>query len=317
MSTGDIARIFSGTYGNSFTLALTPDHTRVYFTKHMSGEVWAVDLATGQVVDNLVEALRRPHGFALSEGGQGAYTTEEFVPRIRYVDLGTGRVTTVAYLDGPASGLALSRDEKTAYVTRIYGGDLLRVNLEDGTWMTIAEGGLHGRVVLNPSETTAFVSSWADEGPIWAVDVLWSGARWKLVDELTYPYAMAINKSGTTIYTTCGPIGEPGDMQLLAVDALSGRWEVIATIEGGQDVPGDIVLSPDERYVYVCDQPGSLLGAGIWRVDVDPRSREFGEVVSLARWVGELQHGEFTGDGQYLVLSNARRDQMLRLYLGE
>jgi len=137
------------------------------------------------------------------------------------------------------------------------------------------------------------------------------------VDDLTYPYAMDINKAGTTIYTTCGPIGEPGDMQLLAVDALSGRWEVIATIEGGQDVPGDIVLSPDERYVYVCDQPGSLLGAGIWRVDVDPRSPEFGEVVNLARWVGELQHGEFTGDGQYLVLSNAWRDQMLRLYLGE
>lgn len=315
LSTGDIARIFSGSRSNTFTLALTPDHTRVYFTKHMSGEVWGIDLATGRIVDNLVEALRRFTGFALSEGGQGAYTTEEFVPRIRYVDLGTGKVTTVAYLDGPAFGLALTRDEKTAYVTRMYGDDLLQVNLEDGTWMTIAEGDVRGRVVLNPSETTAFVSSWSDGGPIWAVDV-GSGARWKLVDGLTYPYAMDINKAGTIIYTTCGPIGEPGDMQLLAVDALSGRWEVIATIEGGQDVPGDLTLSPDERYVYVYDQPGSLLGAGIWRVDVDSRSPEFGEVVSLARWVGELQHGEFTSDGQYLVLSNAWRDQMLRLYLG-
>ena len=36
--------------------------------------------------------------------------------------------------------------------------------------------------------------------------------------------------------------------------------------------------------------------------------------VGMAR---EFHVYEFTGDGQYLVLSNAWRDQMLRLYLGD
>jgi hypothetical protein len=43
-------------------------------------------------------------------------------------------------------------------LSRMYHDDLLKVDLDQGTWTTVAEGCLHGRVVLDPSEITAYVS---------------------------------------------------------------------------------------------------------------------------------------------------------------
>ena len=51
-----------------------------------------------------------------------------------------------------------------------------------------------------------------------------------------------------------------GDVQLWAVDLPGGAKHLVTTIEQAQDAPGDITLSPDERYVYVYDQPGSNVG---------------------------------------------------------
>ena len=56
------------------------------------------------------------------------------------------------------SELALTHDEATAYVTRMYSDDLLKVNLVTGTWITITTGCTLGRVALDPAETTAYAS---------------------------------------------------------------------------------------------------------------------------------------------------------------
>jgi len=315
LASGAVTRLFSGNHGWVSGLVLTPDRARAYFTNSFNGEVWGVDLATGQVADSLIEALSRPHGFALTGGGQGAYTTEEFVPRIRHVNLDTGSVRTAVYLPGPASGLALTHDEATAYVTRMYYDDLLKVNLATGTWATVTAGCMHGRVVLDAAETTAYASC-PGGNAVWAV-TLSDGARTQLVGGLPAPYALDVNRSGTRLYVTAGSVGEMGDFQLWAVDLPGGAKHLVATIGEAQDAPGDITLSSDERYVYVYDQPGSNAGAGVWRVDVDPASPTYGQVVSLARWIGELQHGEFTADGEHLILSHANAHRMISLYLGE
>jgi 6-phosphogluconolactonase (cycloisomerase 2 family) len=197
----------------------------------------------------------------------------------------------------------------------MYADDLLKVDLATGTWVTITEGCMHGRIALDPGETTAYVSCPGGDA-LWAVD-LGDGSRTQLGSGLDAPYAMDINRAGTLLYTTMGAVGEPGDFQLLAVEVPTGTATLVATIEEGEDAPGDITLSPDERYVYVYDQQGSRIGAGIWRVDVDPGSATYSQVVSSARWIGELQHGEFTSDGEHLILSNAWAHQVIDLYLGE
>jgi len=314
LATGAVTRVYNGRFGWVTGLALTPDHARAFFINDFNGEVWGVDLVTGQVADSLVEALSRPHGFALTGGGQGAYTTEEFVPRIRHVNLSTGALSTTVHLPGPGFGLALTRDESTAYVTRMYDDDLLAVDLAAGTWVTVTEGCMHGRVVLDPAETSAYVSC-PGGNTIWSV-TLSDGARSALVSDLPAPYALDINGDGTRLYATAGAVGELGDFQLWAVDVPTGTTTFITTIQEAQDAPGDITLSPDERYVYVYDQLGSNIGAGVWRVDVDPASPTYGQVVSLARRIGELQHGEFTRDGKHLILSHASASRMISLYLG-
>jgi 6-phosphogluconolactonase (cycloisomerase 2 family) len=83
---------------------------------------------------------------------------------------------------------------------------------------------------------------------------------------------MDIDAAGTMLYTSAGAVGEQDDFQLLAVELPSGDVTLVATIEESQDAPGDITLSPDERHLYVYDQQGSNIGAGIWRVDVDQTS---------------------------------------------
>jgi sugar lactone lactonase YvrE len=318
LTTGFVTRVFSGETNyreEPKGLALTPDRTKAYYDRPRSGEIWGVDLSSGAVVDNLVEGLNGPTGVGLTGGGTGAYTTEEYVPRIRYVDLENGVVSTSTELQESGFGLALTQDESTAYITTMYGDKLLKIDFSTQTWSTVTSGSMTGRVVLNPAETIAYVSSIGGD-TIWAVD-LSDGSRYALVTSLDTPYALAINAAGTKLYATAGAIGELGDFQLHSIDLPSGNTTLITTLEEAQDAPGDITLSPDENFIYVYDQFGSRIGAGVWCVDVNPASSSYREVVSLARWIGELQHARFTSDSRSMIMSSADAHQMLSLCLAD
>jgi len=146
------------------------------------------------------------------------------------------------------------------------------------------------------------------------------GSRTALVTGLFAPQSaptLDINTAGTRLYSTVGNTGELGDFHLYSIDVPTGTTTLITTLEEAQAAPGDVTLSPDERYIYVVDTPGNWIGAGVRRVDVDPASPSYGEVVSLASWIGELQHGEFTSAGRNLVMSNAQMNQMLNLCLAD
>jgi DNA-binding beta-propeller fold protein YncE len=320
LSTGVVTRVFVGEFNpreNPRALSLTPDHARAYYNRPVAGEIWGVDLASGEVVDYLNEGINGPHGFALTGGGSGAYTVSEFVPRVRHVDFENGTVSTGAIIPGSGHGLALTQDESTAYVTLFYDDEFIEVDLIEQAWSLITSEGMNGRVVLDPTESIAYVS--AGFGRIWSVD-LSDGSRSGLATDLYAPRGfptLDINSAGTKLYTTVGNTGELGDFHLYSIDVPTGTRTLIATLEKAQAVPGDVTLSPDERYAYVTDMPGNWIGGDVWRVDVDPASSSYGEVVSMARWVGELQHGEFTSDGRNLVMSNAHVNQMLNLCLAD
>jgi PKD repeat protein len=119
------------------------------------------------------------------------------------------------------------------------------------------------------------------------------------------------------LYSTVGNTGELGDFHLYAIAVPTGTTTLITTLEEAQAVPGDVTLSPDERYAYIVDTPGNWIGAGVRRVDVDPASPTYGEVISLVSWIGELQHGEYTSDGRSLVMSNAQMNQLMSLCLAD
>jgi DNA-binding beta-propeller fold protein YncE len=322
LSTGVVTRIFAGetNYRESpRALSLTPDHTRAYYNRPVTGEIWGVDLTSGEVVDHLNEGINGPHGFALTGADSGAYTVSEFVPRIRHVDFENRTVSTGAVIPGSGHGLALTQDENTAYVTLFYDDELVEVDLVAGTSSSLTSGCMNGRVVLDPTETVAYVSCGGAGGTIWSVD-LSDGSRTALVTDLFAPQSfptLDINSAGTKLYTTVGNTGELGDFHHYSIDVPTGTTTLIATLEEAQDAPGDVTLSPDEHYAYVTDQSGSWIGAGVWRVDVDPASSNYGEVVSMARWIGELQHAEFTSDGRNLVMSRTDLNQMLSLCLAD
>ena len=224
-------------------------------------------------------------------------------------------VSTTAVLNAPGGGLVLNADESSAYITRPYVDDLIMVDTATGISTTIEPDQSHGRVVLDPSEDYAYVSAVA-LGKIWKID-LSDNSRVELVSGLVYPYALAINATGTTLYTTVGAVGEPGDFDLYAISLPGGAATRITTIEDSMDAPGDITLSNDGNYIYVYDQYGSRIGAGVWRVDVNPVSPDYGQVVAMARWLGEMLQGRFTPDGNHLVMTNAHRHQIIDLCLSD
>jgi len=320
LSTGAVTRVFTGERNPRESprgLSLTPDHSLAYYNRPVTGEIWGIDLASGVVVDHLYEGINGPHGIVLSGGETGAYTVSEFVPRIRYVDFGSSTVSTAAVIPGSGRGLAVSQDEDTAYVTLFYDDQLVEVDLTAKTSSSLTAGCMNGRVVLDPTETVAYVTCGGAGGTIWAVD-LGDGSRTALVTGLHAPQSaptLDINAAGTMLYSTVGNTGELGDFHLYAIAVPTGTTTLITTLEEAQAVPGDVTLSPDERHIYVVDTPGNWIGAGVQRVDVDPTSPTYGEVVSLASWMGELQHGEFTSDGRNLVISNAQMNQLLSLCL--
>ncbi|MFC2043108.1 PKD domain-containing protein [Chloroflexota bacterium] len=320
LTTGAVSRVFNGETNyreNPRGLSLTPDHTIAYYGRSRTGEIWGVDLSSGAVADNLFEGINAPHGFALTNGGTGAITVSEFVPRVRYVDFENGIVSTKADLSGSGHGLDLTGDETTAYVTLFYDDEFIEVDLSGGTWSYITSGAMNGRVVLGPSETIAYVSGAI--GTINSVD-LSDGSRSALISDLYTPHSfptLDINSSGTKLYSTVGNTGELGDYHLYSIDLPGGSSNLITTIEHAQDAPGDVTISPDEKYAYIYDQYGSYIGAGVWRVDIDPASSNYREVISMAKWIGELQHGEFSSDGRNLVMSRADLNQMLSLCLAD
>lgn len=153
---GDVTVLGTG-YRKLESVALSDDGTWALVTER-GGALLRVDLddADRSRARVLTDRLRAPHQVVLVERRHVAYVVEHAAAgRLVAVGLAGGSMRAVAEGLDHAVGLALTQDERTAYVTEQATGDgrLVEFALSSGQRSTLAAG-----------LTQPFFLSWADEG---------------------------------------------------------------------------------------------------------------------------------------------------------
>jgi DNA-binding beta-propeller fold protein YncE len=124
-----------------------------------------IDLASGKARRTIMLGNhRRPHGARFLPGGERAVVTTEEGGSLLLVDIGKGEVERVIEVgDGVGHMVALSRDAKVAYVSKIAAGTVSRIDLATSskTHETAAGEGAEGIEVA--PDGTVWVSNRADD----------------------------------------------------------------------------------------------------------------------------------------------------------
>jgi rhomboid protease GluP len=208
--------------------------------------------------------------FALAADGRHAYVTDNDANTLSVVDMGSKTIVrTIAGGRFPkaggcpsnmcagrgAAGVAISADEKYAYVTSIRQNAVAVVDLAAGKIArTIAVGIFPTDIMLSPDGKTAYVMNAVDNS-ISVVDLAaGSSAQIKLSETdaagqpFGHPTGLALSPDGKTLYTT-----NSMDSTIVAIDTATRRSLLSATIEGG---PFDLALSHDGKSLSVLSAGG-------------------------------------------------------------
>jgi DNA-binding beta-propeller fold protein YncE len=261
------------------TPTVPPTYT-AYVVDQASGTLTPIPLATGVpgtpfVVGATASSTQAPHvwGIVITKDGKTAYITGGggIIP----VNLVTKTVGTPIVVDATDFGpvdIALSPDEKTAYVVNYSGYKVTPVNLATGTPgtpMVVGSGDNHPSVItITPDGKTAYVvvnqvnnTTTAAEikGGLVPIDLRTNqvGGEILLGHETG---AMAIAANGKTAYAFYLAIDATGK-QTLAVAPISlpsGSLGVLIPI--GLFFANSMALSPDGKSLYLVQQFGIASG---------------------------------------------------------
>ncbi|MHB1766191.1 MAG: YncE family protein [Gammaproteobacteria bacterium] len=214
----------------------------------------------------------------LSPNGQTLYVLNDGGENISVIDIATGTVTNTLdlaheglYFPYPYLG-AISPDGKTLYVSD-EDYDIYAINAETGaleaTYGTGAAVYPYD-LVMGPSGAHVYAALYeggAGEGALEIIDTQTGQLKTITVSTLqatlpfTYPYALAMSPNGQTAWLGGYPyVASTGvyDMGVAALNLATG--EITQEINFGSDrsfTLGQIIASPDGRWLYVTDEESS------------------------------------------------------------
>jgi predicted alpha-1,2-mannosidase len=194
----------------------------------------------------------RTHGFAgailtgkglrqgvLAPDGSRLYVLDD--DGLQAIDTVSQTVRASVKLDGDLSGIAISPDGRTLWISQHGKNDVVPVDvrsLRAGTPVALPSP---GRLAIAPDGSTAYVLS-SDLGTVTPVDLSTRRARTPIAVGVS-PSALAIAPDGKTLYVTQRAMGD-----VLAMDLRAGA--VSATIHTGIS-PSSIAVAPDGTLAYV------------------------------------------------------------------
>jgi YVTN family beta-propeller protein len=138
-------------------IALSPGGAFAYVPCRTDDKLRTVPLSQQAEIATF-DVLREPQAFALSADGATAYVvqdTSSFSNTLRVVDLITGTPGASLLVGGGVQDIALSPDERFAYLAVGFGIDV--IDLQSMTLLQrIASGGFPGNITLSPDGATAY-----------------------------------------------------------------------------------------------------------------------------------------------------------------
>jgi len=246
------------------TLSLTPDSKMALVANHGSATLSTVDLG------HAVEFTQYPVGsmpYGVVTNGIQAFVTEFGLGTVSVFDLKTGEFSTRIPVDAFPSGLALSRDGQSLFVTHLFTGlvtviDLLTSTVR-GTASTGADTNLSQFVVIAPDGTKAYLPQTRsnitntallfDTTVFPVVNVLDMAKLQLLVPEritldtadepVNMPFAASLSPDGKTLY-----LANAGSDDVSVIDLSTNRK--LAHLAVGAN-PRGIAITPDGSRIFV------------------------------------------------------------------
>lgn len=205
-------------------IAITPDGSFAYVANNNNNgapgqdSVSVINLRTNKVVTTIYDAsFNQAYLIAINSKGSKVYVTNSNSSTVTVIDVATNTVEAViGGFDGP-SGIVITPDDTTAYVTN-YGGPAPGVGSGNGTTV---------RVVNLISNTIV--------GPAITVDLA--------------PANLTITPNGKLVYVINYVTGNPGTGTISIISTESNT--VIKTLDVGLSGPYDIVIDSAGKYAYI------------------------------------------------------------------
>lgn len=211
-----------------------------------SGEVWAIDTATGTVVARVPVGLHPAH-VVLTADGSFAYVTNGGENTVSVVDTAARRVAATIPVGAFPHGVRISPDGKQAYVANLKGGTVSVIDTESRKeFGRIPVGKGPAQAGFTPDGRLAFVSL-SGENRVALIDPATRKVIRK-IDVGTVPIQVyATPDSRTLLVANQGSRKAPG--RTVSVIDLE-TYKNVKTIETGAGAHG-VVVDREGRYAYV------------------------------------------------------------------
>lgn len=246
----DGTRVWVTNNGAPSTPADEPVHKGMSMAEHgsmvTSGEVWAIDTGTDEVVAK-VPVGKHPAHVVLTNDGRFALITNGGDNTVSVVDTATLKVADTIPTGEFPHGIRISPDGKQAYVANMKGGTVSVIDIESRKEISqIAVGKGPAQVGFTPDGRFAFVSL-SQENRVAVIDPIDRKVLQTVVVGTVPIQLFATPDSRTLIVANQGTRKNPG--KTVSVIDLN-NFKDVKTIRTGSGAHG-VAVGGDGRYAYV------------------------------------------------------------------
>jgi YVTN family beta-propeller protein len=252
-----------------------------YVANAGSGDVSVIDTETGQVVGEPISADNGSWAVALTPDGKFLFVANYSASNVSVINTDTNQVLgqpiKVASSGFRATGVAISPDGKTAYVTSEGGFDPGLVTSIDvatrqvvGQPLKLKHGA--GGIAIAPDGTRAYVSSEGESGLLWLVYPGGSSVARQVDVGAGHIGHIAVTPDGKYVLAT-----DSASQGVSVIDASS--FEVIGPPVKVGAGPQGLAISPNGSYAYVAN----LQAASISVIDISANFQVSDEIALNGR----------------------------------
>jgi YVTN family beta-propeller protein len=233
---------------------LTSRHVQACGGADSSSQAEAVAATDHDVARDFVSAYKGPCDVAASPDGKRLYVVENDARALAVVSVAEGKVVQTIPLPNEPTGVCISPDGKSAYVTcGVANGLLCVIDLPSGKVTAKLPVGHSPRgPSLSPKGERAYVCNRFDNS-VSVVDLV-TKQELARVRVLREPFDSAITPDGKTLFVTNHlPIDEADSAdvacEVTCIDTSTFQTEQIRMLNGDTNLSG-VCVSPDGRYAY-------------------------------------------------------------------
>ena len=245
-----VATIDAGS--NPWSVIVSPDSSTLYVVDNGSNQVSVIDAAPNYAVKTTISVGNGPEFAAITPDGKTLYVTNTADLTVSVISTSSNAVTNTIKGDG-AYGVAVTPNGQEAFVASFGSGSIMAINTVTNQVSTITVPGQPFLVAFSPNGKQAYVPNYGGGCFISIIDVATKTVSKKVIGggEISSPVSIAVAPDGATLYLS-------DFYNYVAAITADGALKKVTLIVpaaevAGQYLPGQAVLTPNGKYLYVAN----------------------------------------------------------------